>query len=187
MAGNPADGTAPLTYGLGPEWVPGPDGLPFRRAARVIVLDEDDRLLLVRGHDAGEVSRSWWFTVGGGIGPEEPARLGALRELTEETGLRLAPDDLIGPVLTRSAVFDFARVTCRQDEEFYLARTRHTALDVSGWTPLEQDVLDELRWWQLDDLDDAVADGTTVYPVELLTVVRGLLGGWDGTVPHVVQ
>src|SRR5690606_28107491 len=69
------------TYGLGPDWVPGPDGVPFRRAARVILLDDADRLLLVRGHDAGETSRSWWFTVGGGLEPGEDVRAGALREL----------------------------------------------------------------------------------------------------------
>ncbi|MEE6281119.1 NUDIX hydrolase [Georgenia sunbinii] len=190
MAGSPPaprQPAPPLTYGLDPEWVPGPDGLPFRRAARVIVLDDADRLLLVRGHDAGETSRSWWFTVGGGIGPDEPARAGALRELREETGLQLADDALVGPVLTRSAVFDFAAVTCRQDEEFFVARTASTALDTSGWTSLEKDVLDELRWWQLDDLETELAAGTVVYPPELPSVVRGLLDGWDGTVPHLVQ
>ena len=176
-----------MRYGLGPVWVPGPDGVPFRRAARVIVLDDDDRLLHVRGHDAGQTSRSWWFTVGGGIAPDEPARTGALRELREETGLQLSDEALIGPVITRSALFDFARVTCRQDEEFFLARTAHTTLDVSGWTPLERDVLDELRWWQLEDLEAELAAGAVVYPVELPSIVRGLLEGWDGTVPHLVQ
>ena len=33
------------TYGLGPEWEPGPDGVPFRRAARVILLDAAPKVL----------------------------------------------------------------------------------------------------------------------------------------------
>ncbi|GAA1630650.1 NUDIX hydrolase [Georgenia ruanii] len=175
-----------LTYGLGPDWVPGPDGVPFRRAARVIVVDEADRVLLVRGHDAGEVTRSWWFTVGGGLDDGEDVRAGAAREVFEETGLVVAPDDLVGPVLTRSALFDFARVTCRQDEEFFLARVSgaHDFSD-DGWTELERDVLDEVRWWDLDALDAAVADGTVVYPTPLPELVRTLLGGWDGTTPHL--
>jgi 8-oxo-dGTP pyrophosphatase MutT (NUDIX family) len=175
-----------LAYGLGPEWVPGPDGVPFRRAARVILVDEDDRVLLVRGHDAGEVTRSWWFTVGGGLDAGEDGRAGAAREVFEETGLVVGPADLVGPVLTRSALFDFARVTCRQDEEFFLARVSGAHdFTADGWTELERDVLDEVRWWALDELDAAVADGTVVYPVALPELVRGLLGGWDGTTPHL--
>ena len=174
-------------YGLGPEWVPGPDGLPFRRAARVILLDEDDRVLLLRGHDAGQPSRSWWFTVGGGLEPGEHPRVGAVRELREETGLHLEPADLAGPVLSRSAVFDFARVTCRQDEEFFLARGPHTYVHDGGWTDLEREVVDELRWWELDALDRAVAAGTVVYPRQLPALARTLAAGWDGTTPHLSE
>lgn len=174
-------------YGLSPEWVPGPDGLPFRRAARIILLDDDDRVLLLRGHDSAEPSRSWWFTVGGGLEPGEDSRLGAVRELREETGLHLEPDELTGPVLTRSAVFDFALVTCRQDEEFFLARGAHTHVHAEGWTDLEREVVDELRWWELDALDRAVAQGTVVYPRNLPRLVRELAGGWDGTTPHLAE
>ncbi|GAA4286048.1 NUDIX hydrolase [Georgenia daeguensis] len=178
--------TEPLTYGLGPEWEPGPDGVPFRRAARVILLDDDDRVLLVRGHDAGEVTRTWWFTVGGGLDAGESAHDGAVREVREETGLSVAHDALVGPVLTRSALFDFARVTCRQDEEFFLARVDSAdAVTDAGWTLLERDVLDEMRWWELDELESAVAAGTVVYPLALPTLVRRLLDGWDGSVEHL--
>jgi len=143
------------TYGLGPDWVPGPDGVPFRRAARVILLDDADRLLLVRGHDAGETSRSWWFTVGGGLEPGEDVRAGALRELREETGLHLSADQLEGPVLTRSAVLDFAAVTCRQDEKFFLARGTDTRQYVDVWTVLYRYVLDQQRWLERNELYSA--------------------------------
>lgn len=179
-------GPTPATYGLGPDWVPGPDGLPFRRATRVILLDEDDRVLLVRGHDSGEPTRSWWFTVGGGLEAGESSRDGAAREVLEETGLVVAPDALVGPVLTRSAVFDFARVTCRQDESFFVARVRGAQdFSADGWTELERDVLDEMRWWPLGELEAAVAGGAVVYPATLPTLVRDLLGGWDGSTPHL--
>lgn len=185
------DGLVPLgddglTYGLGPEWVPGADGIPFRRGARCLLLDDADRLLLVRGHDAGEVTRSWWFTVGGGLAPGEDPRVGAAREVREETGIDLDAARLVGPVLTRSAVFDFARVTCRQDEQFFLARVPAGAvISTDSWSRLERDVLDELRWWDLDELAQAVAEGVTVYPGPLVEIVRGLLDGWDGTAVHL--
>ena len=76
---------------LGAEWVLGTDGLRFRRAARVILLDDSDRVLLLRGHDVDQPERGWWFTVGGGIDAGEDARAAAVREVREETGLVLEP------------------------------------------------------------------------------------------------
>nr|WP_282944330.1 NUDIX domain-containing protein [Cellulomonas endometrii] len=164
----------------------GEDGLRFRRAARVLLLDADDRLLLVRGHDADQPERSWWFTVGGGIDAGEQPRAAAVREVREETGLVLDPGALVGPVLTRTGIFDFFAERCRQEEEFFLARVE-SALDTDavardGWTAVELDVLDELRWWHLDDLDRETRE---VFPAGLPDLVRPLLRGWDGVTRHL--
>lgn len=188
-AGGPSpsgDAAATTTSSLGADWVLGEDGLRFRRAARVLLLDAEDRLLLVRGHDVDQPERSWWFTVGGGIDPGESAREAAVREVREETGLLLDDAALVGPVLTRSALFDFYAEHCRQDEEFFLARVAD-AVDVAtiardGWTEVELDVLDELRWWRLDDL---AAETREVFPEGLADLVRPLLAGWDGSVRHL--
>ncbi|WP_372434918.1 MULTISPECIES: NUDIX hydrolase [Cellulomonas] len=168
---------------FGSDWVPGPDGLLHRRAARVILLDEHDRVLLVRGHDVDLPERSWWFTVGGGIDAGETSRQAAVREVREETGIVLAPDELVGPVYTRSALFDFAARTCRQDEDLYLARVPATDLVTTrdGWTAVELDVLDELRWWDLDELDRVTIE---VFPAGLPELVRAVLV-WDGTTRHL--
>ena len=94
---------------------------------------------------------------------------------------------LIGPVIDRSSRFRFNLVTCRQDELFYLLHLDGVAgagddLDRSGWTELERQVLDSLRWWPLDELDAAAAAGMTVYPAVLPALARELLSGWDGVV-----
>jgi 8-oxo-dGTP pyrophosphatase MutT (NUDIX family) len=173
--------TVPST--LSDEWVPGPDGVPFRRAARVILLDAEDRLLLLRGHDLDQPDRSWWFTVGGGIGPGESDVQGALREVREEIGVVLGEGDLVGPVLTRSAMFDFFAQTCRQYEVFYLARVPSgLVLRHDGWTEIEVSLMDEVRWWALDDLAEVRIE---VFPEGLVDLVRPLLTGWDGTVRHL--
>ncbi|WP_428830334.1 NUDIX hydrolase [Cellulomonas endometrii] len=182
--GQGATSTAPSA--LGDDWVLGEDGLRFRRAARVLLLDADDRLLLVRGHDADQPERSWWFTVGGGIDAGEQPRAAAVREVREETGLVLDPGALVGPVLTRTGIFDFFAERCRQEEEFFLARVE-SALDTDavardGWTAVELDVLDELRWWHLDDLDRETRE---VFPAGLPDLVRPLLRGWDGVTRHL--
>lgn len=168
--------------GLGPEWQPGPGGLPYREAARVCVLSPAGRLLLILGHDFAAPDRSWWFTPGGGRGPGESARACAARELAEETGLTPDPGDLIGPVVHREALFRFAAVTARQDEDFFLYRT--LSEDVPGpaaLTASERDVLDGMRWWDPADLRDAVAAGATVYPPELPDLAEGWIRDWDGT------
>lgn len=165
---------------LGPDWVVGADGVPFRRGARVILLDQDDRVLLARGHDMDRPDRTWWFTVGGGIDAGESAREAAARELQEETGLVVPTEELVGPVLRRRAVFDFWRRTVRQDEEFFLARVdRPGAVSAAGWTAVERAFMDEVRWWTLDDLALVREE---VFPSGLVDVVRGLLPGWDGSV-----
>ena len=165
---------------LGPDWVPGPDGVPFRRGARLILLDRADRVLMVQGHDVDQPERHWWFTPGGGIDAGESSVDAAVRELLEETGLVLDPTDVVGPVATRSAVFDFRRQAVRQDEEFFLARIDEPGPMVTdGWTEVERAFMDELRWWELDALD--LVD-TQVYPEAFVPLVRELLRGWDGGV-----
>ncbi|PWJ53521.1 NUDIX domain-containing protein [Quadrisphaera granulorum] len=177
------------------EWALGDDGLWFRRGARVLLVDtargtasDEVRLLLVRGHDADQVERSWWFTVGGGIGAAEDAREAAAREVREETGLDVSAEELVGPVGERSAVFDFAARTCRQDELFFVAvvpGAEARGVSTSGWTVLEGDVLDELRWWSLPELAAAQAAGATVYPHALVSLVEELLDGWDGVLRQI--
>jgi len=154
-----------------------------RRAARVIMLDPDDRVLMVRGHDQDQPSRSWWFTVGGGLDAGETPREAAVREVREETGIVLADDVLVGPVLTRAAVFDFVAQRCRQDEDLFVARVgAGAALSRSGWTALEGELLDEMRWFSLDELATV---GLEVFPVGLVGLVRSLLDGWDGVTRHL--
>lgn len=174
-----------MTHPLGPEWVPDADGLLFRRGARVILLDPHDRVLLLRGHDVDQPERSWWFTVGGGIGPDEDARTAVVREAAEEVGLVLDPDALEGPVLTRSAVFDFWAQRCRQDEEFFLTRVESLdveRIDRTAWTAIEQESVDEVRWWDLDELATVRIE---VFPEGLPALVRPLLRGWDGVTRHL--
>ena len=59
--------------------------LPVRRAARVVLLDPDDRVLLMR-YDDGPPNGSHWSTPGGGLSAGEDYQAAAARELAEETG-----------------------------------------------------------------------------------------------------
>ncbi|MBU4335993.1 MAG: hypothetical protein KJ548_05420, partial [Actinobacteria bacterium] len=83
----------------------------------------------------------------------------------------------------RSAVFDFVFEHCRQDEDLYLARVgAGGAVSRDGWTDLEHQLIDELRWFALDELEAVTIE---VFPVGLVDLVRPLLRGWDGRTRHL--
>ena len=63
-----------------------PSPLRERHAARVLLFDQNDRVLLIRGREPGNPA-TFWFTPGGGLDPGEDDLDGARRELREETGL----------------------------------------------------------------------------------------------------
>lgn len=137
---------------------------PVRRtAARVVLFDPDDRVLLFHGTDP-HTQESWWFTPGGGLEGTEDLRTGAIRELAEETGLVLRAADLAGPVWRRQAQFSWAGSDIEQTEFFFAARVTATEVDTSGFNTLERDTVDRHLWWTVDDLRDTQ---DIVYPVEL--------------------
>ncbi|MGH3586767.1 MAG: NUDIX domain-containing protein, partial [Pseudonocardia sp.] len=56
-----------------------------RVAARVLLVDPAQRLLLFHGADPHVPEKSFWFTAGGGLEPGEELLPAAVRELSEET------------------------------------------------------------------------------------------------------
>lgn len=100
---------------------------PLRRtAARVVLLDDADRVLLLSGTDP-QVDSRWWITPGGGVETGEELAGTALRELTEETGIRLGREQLIGPIWRREAAFTFTGVDYLQTEFYFTARVPRAA------------------------------------------------------------
>jgi 8-oxo-dGTP pyrophosphatase MutT (NUDIX family) len=127
----------------------------------VVVVDAQDRVLLLRGGDPQRPGPAVWHTPGGGIDPGESAQHAARRELAEEVGLDLASPDQLGPVVwTRRFQFSFDGVQYDQDEVFYLLHVDQHEVDESGHTPLERRYLSGYQWFSVADLasfDELVA------------------------------
>ncbi|CAL9608624.1 NUDIX hydrolase [Streptomyces sp. enrichment culture] len=142
----------------------------LRRVARVVLLDPEDRILLLHGHEPDDPADDWWFTPGGGVEGDETREEAARRELVEETGIT---DIELGPVLwRRRCSFPFAGRRWDQDEWYYLARTTQTATEAVGLTELERRTVAGARWWTCEELTRA---HETVYPTRLAGLLCTLL------------
>jgi 8-oxo-dGTP pyrophosphatase MutT (NUDIX family) len=143
----------------------------FRPAAKVLLVDQDGRVLLYCGLDRTlpDVPPRW-FAVGGAIEPGEDAAAAAVREVFEETGLRI--DDPGPVILTRRFEFEFEGSAYEQEEHYFLVSTRAFEPVAAGWSPTELATTTGHRWWSIDDLRDT---GETVYPEGLADLLERLL------------
>jgi len=149
-----------------------------RQAARALVLDPAERLLLVRFVDPGN-SEEWWATPGGGLDPGEDLEAGLRRELREETGLE--GFGLGRVVWTRRHVFPWAGRTLDQHESFFLVRVQPFDLRPGiGLVALRAEAVHELRWWTLEELERSDA---RFAPSRLPSLLRALLTSGAGAEP----
>jgi len=144
-----------------------------RRAARVLVVDGGGRLLMFRGFDPARPQHRYWFTVGGGIDAGESMVDGAVRELHEETGLRLCAADLGEPVFHDVTRYPFGGDWYQQEQDFYLVRVDTLEVRVDGFEQMERESIDGYRWWTAAELASTTE---RYYPEELPALLARLVG-----------
>jgi 8-oxo-dGTP pyrophosphatase MutT (NUDIX family) len=139
-----------------------------RPAARVIVIDDRDRVLLLRG-DMGV-----WFMPGGGLEPGEDHAEAAVRELWEETSLRGVA---LGPwVWSRQHVW---RATdgreFRSIERFFVLRAQAFTPRWARAEDPERTAIEQHRWWTATEIADAIDE--TFAPRRLGALLPPILAG----------
>jgi ADP-ribose pyrophosphatase YjhB (NUDIX family) len=149
----------------------------LRHAVRILLLDEEERLLLLRGVRP-ENGVAFWFPAGGRLEDGEGARAAAVREVKEETGLADVP---LGPeVWRRRHVFTWRGEEWDQRERWFLARVAHFEPDTLGMTEVEKAEISGCRWWTLDEMD---ATPDELVPLDLAERLRALLADGPPTAP----
>ena len=141
------------------------DSIIDRHAARVLLLDRHDRLLLFRCQEPG-AGRAFWITPGGGLEAGETHEQAAVRELYEETGLSGVG---VGPcVWTRTHTFPWLGTMYRQHERFFLVQVEQHDVDPAAHTEEEQSALTAHQWWTVEEIVQATDQA----------FAPRLIGGW---------
>jgi len=148
-----------------------------RLAVRVVMFDSEGSVLLLSTRDLSNASfPQSWEIPGGGLSPGEAALAGAIREMLEETGFRLHPGDLNGPVWRRDVIYTYRGERRLQHETIFTAKIERRApvIYTAGREAFEREDHQTYRWWTIEELR---ASAALFYPRNLPLHIAALAAG----------
>jgi 8-oxo-dGTP diphosphatase len=139
-----------------------------RLAARILVIDPDDHLLLF--HFTPDDRPPLWATVGGEVDFGEDFEAAARRELFEETGIVADPGARIAHRESDFTTFNGEPV--HAIEHYFAVRVRAREIHFAAHTEMEKRVMRTFRWWSLKELN---ATEETIYPRDVAEILQAAL------------
>ncbi|WP_198918729.1 NUDIX hydrolase [Pseudomonas chlororaphis] len=141
-----------------------------RKSARLLVINPSRKVLLFRFlHKEGALAGDdYWATPGGGLEGGETFQLAAVRELHEETGIRVGT---VGePVADRRFPMQLpSGEWVTSVEQYFVVHAPDQPLSRAGWTSSEAQVMADHRWWSAHDLRSTEA---IVWPESLVEMLE---------------
>lgn len=138
-----------------------------RPAARILLLDRDDRILLFR-FDPDD-RPPFWCTPGGAVDPGEDYAAAARRELFEETGIEADSGAEVARRLIEFVTLE--GVPVEADERYFLVRTDAAEIASHGHTELERRVMRSWRWF---DRSEIAGWPEKIWPEDLIEMLESL-------------
>ena len=134
-----------------------PRDLPIleRDAVRLVVRDSEDRILLFHTHEITLPELGvWWELPGGGIDEGETYLDAAVRELREETGIRVTAAQVGRPSWRRTASFRHRELRHLQHEVVVEVRLDGpgAAVDEGERLDYEKEDYFGFRWWSVGEI-----------------------------------
>lgn len=122
--------------------------MDLRVAAYAVIVDEDDRVLLAHWIEG---RRGAWTMPGGGLEPGEEPERAVRREVREETGYRVAIEELLG--IHSRVIPPGRRLTPGLTEPLHTLRIVYRARVVGGRLRNETDgSTDRAEWFPLSEV-----------------------------------
>nr|WP_314526188.1 NUDIX domain-containing protein [uncultured Pseudomonas sp.] len=140
-----------------------------RKASRLLVINPSQEVLLFRFvHKDGPLAgHNYWATPGGGVEAGETFDVAAIRELREETGIKV--DTVAAPIADRKVPLMLpCGETVLAIEQYYLVHAPDEALSKAEWTAHETQVMADHRWWSVNALRSTEE---TVWPQSLIDML----------------
>ena len=150
----------------------------IRPTVRLLVLDEQQRILLFHIHDHRPVHEAfpgmtvYWNTPGGGVEANETYEKAAHRELWEETGIK---NVTLGPCVwlyERIILGDKGRIQLQ--ERYFLVSIPTTSVSMLNMLPHEHETHQAYHWWTRQEL---LASSEQFQPSSLPQHVQSLFEG----------